>query len=217
MKARPILFSGPMIRALLEGRKTQTRRIVKPQLTHDDSRPFSAVHMLDGYAVFDGGEVKCPYGIPGDLLWVRESLDAITGCDAEYAADGTRVGDAMGWDRWIGADYKLPLKAIPSIHMPRWASRLTLEITDVRVQRLQDISEEDARAEGITDGGCLNCGVSEPCGCSDPRPDARDAFAWLWHSIHGEESWHANPWVWCISFRVHRCNVDELLRQREAA
>lgn len=69
------------------------------------------------------------------------------------------------------------------------------------IERLQDISEEDAAAEGISDGGCLNCGEPEPCGCADPKPDARDAFARLWHSINGEESWHANPWVWVVEFK----------------
>ncbi|HCI6686938.1 TPA: hypothetical protein NPP45_005248, partial [Klebsiella pneumoniae] len=86
----------------------------------------------------------------------------------------------------------------PSIHMPRWASRILLEITDVRVERLNAISEEDARAEGIIDGGCLNCGETEPCGCANPEPDATDAFAYLWQSIYGQENWNANPWVWVI-------------------
>lgn len=84
--------------------------------------------------------------------------------------------------------------------MPRWASRILLEITDVRVERLNDISEEDARAEGIIDGGCLNCGEPEPCGCANPEPDATDAFAYLWQSIYGQENWNANPWVWVIEF-----------------
>jgi hypothetical protein len=92
-------------------------------------------------------------------------------------------------------------KWVPSIHMPRWASRILLEITDVRVERLSDISEKDARAEGIIDGGCLNCGESEPCGCANPEPDATDAFAYLWQSIYGQENWNANPWVWVIEFK----------------
>ncbi|MGU7800820.1 hypothetical protein ACV2ZF_26720, partial [Escherichia coli] len=89
----------------------------------------------------------------------------------------------------------------PSIHMPRWASRILLEITSVRVERLNAISEEDARAEGIIDGGCLNCGEPEPCGCANPVPDATDAFAYLWQSIYGQENWNANPWVWVIEFK----------------
>ena len=88
--------------------------------------------------------------------------------------------------------------------MPRWALRLTLEVTDIRAQRVQEISEEDARAEGISDGGCLSCGKSEPCGCSNPRPDARDAFCWLWDSINAKRGYgfSVNPWVWAVTFRV---------------
>ncbi len=90
----------------------------------------------------------------------------------------------------------------PSIHMPRWASRLILEVVNVRVERLQEITEEDARAEGIIDGGCLNCGESEPCGCDNPNPDARDTFIYLWNSINGKKHpWTSNPWVWVIQFK----------------
>ena len=85
--------------------------------------------------------------------------------------------------------------------MPRWASRILLEIIDIRVERLQDISEADARAEGITDGGCLSCGEHEPCGCTNPTPDARDSYIRLWESINGADSWAANPWVWVVEFR----------------
>ncbi|HBY0000972.1 TPA: hypothetical protein MIM87_28360, partial [Klebsiella variicola] len=103
-----------------------------------------------------------------------------------------------GWDS--APNDAEALKWRPSIHMPRWASRILLEITDVRVERLNAISEEDARAEGIIEGGCLNCGEPEPCGCGNPEPDATDAFAYLWQSIYGQESWNANPWVWVIEF-----------------
>jgi hypothetical protein len=86
--------------------------------------------------------------------------------------------------------------------MPRWASRIALEITAVRVERLQEITEKDARAEGIIDGGCLNCGEHEPCGCNNPQPDARDSFVWLWDSINGKTCpWSSNPFVWVIEFR----------------
>jgi hypothetical protein len=101
----------------------------------------------------------------------------------------------QGWDRSESG-----IRWRPSIHMPRWASRITLEIAAVRVERLQDISEDDARAEGITDGGCLNCGNPEPCECASPEPSARDAFCYLWHQIHGCNSWHTNPWVWVVEF-----------------
>lgn len=190
MKERPILFSGPMVRAILAGTKTQTRRIVKPQ-------PPSRWNHLHG-AVFCSGEhersggclgdavLPCPYGVPGDRLWVRETwgefgptIDAEQ--DFRYRADGYQPPAGRVWR--------------PSVHMPRWALRITLEITDVRVERLQDISEESARAEGAI-------GWSERLpGRWDCRGTARDAFRDLWQSINGPDSWDPNPWVWVISFR----------------
>jgi hypothetical protein len=181
MKERSILFSGPMVRAILAGTKTQTRRGVKrldvragmPQPENDSLLSLCS-----------------PYGQPGDRLWVRETW-AWFGCErlpceVLYRADGhTKLYD--GYGRWR-----------PSIHMPRWASRILLEITDVRVERLCDISEADARAEGIK--------VDE-CGHAIREEDhvawggARSAFADLWASINGPDSWAANPWVWVISFR----------------
>ncbi len=163
----------------------------------------------------------CPFGDVGDRIWVREayrfpaSLDDVspTGVGEMAVATGYRKPWAPTFyeftgtfsDGWKG--FETPPKVSdagklrPSIHMPRWASRILLEITDVRVERLNAISEEDARAEGIIDGGCLNCGEPEPCGCANPEPDATDAFAYLWQSIYGQESWNANPWVWVISFK----------------
>lgn len=191
MKARPILFKPDMVRAILDGRKTQTRRIVNGE------------HLGCLNAGLGANSETCPYGAPGDLLWVREA----------WGNGATRVMYKAGCNRM----YRPPEGWKPSIHMPRWASRLTLEITDVRVERLQGISENDARAEGIADGGCLNCGEHEPCGCAEPKPDARDAFIHLWRSINGEESWSANPWVWVIQFQPHRMNVDAFLRDQEVA
>ena len=138
-----------------------------------------------------------PYGQPGDQLWVRESW--------AYHPDGKdkeilyRATDS-GWD-----DNNTGLRWKPSIHMPRWASRIQLEVTDVRVERVQEISEEDAKAEGISDGGCLNCGNSsdpEACGCDYPKPDFRDSFANLWDSINAKRgySWESNPYVWVVEF-----------------
>ena len=215
MKERPILFSGDMVRAILEGRKTQTRRAVKPQpgdhmripmltqngwqfMTHPDQ-------LRDTVSSW-----RCPFGIPGDRLWVRETWSTRSGADGlrPIQISPNRVGKEPIWYKADGAqsypeyDKQPQGKWRPSIHMPRWASRITLEITGVRVERLQDMSEEDARAEGIVDGGCLNCGEHEPCGCNDPQPDARDSFIYLWESIHGEDSWNANPWVWVIEFRM---------------
>jgi hypothetical protein len=197
--ARPILFSGPMIRAILNGEKTQTRRIA------------SLAQCVN--------KKGCPYGDPGDLLWVRETWQAIhvsfdpeTGLYDDFYTPKTIPKDnpSNWWAvRYAATDPEANdnkedrgFSWRPSIFMPRWASRITLEIAAVRIERLQDISEDDARAEGITDGGCLNCGNSEPCGCASPEPSARDGFCCLWHQINGLNSWHANPWVWVVEFRV---------------
>ena len=223
MKERPIIFNGEMIRAILDGRKTQTRIPIKPQPTEcglvfrragvsekleDDFYAWEDDGLLLDEHSEDGGPCQrlCPFGVVGDRLWVRETYTTAEriwdgdscrsfmvpgivrgGSFFRYRADG-EIDDA----RWR-----------PSIHMPRWASRITLEITKVKVERVQEITEEDARAEGIIDGGCLNCGKPEPCGCSDPRPDARDAFVWLWDSIYAKRGfgWDSNPWVWVIEFR----------------
>jgi len=164
MKERPILFSGPMVRAILEGRKTQTRRIVKPQPLRDR-----------GVMAFNDGEhpqMRCPYGKPGDRLWVRETwCPDVEPYTFRYKADGDEP-----LERWR-----------PSIHIPRWASRITLEVVSVRVERLQNISEDDALAEGIT---LVERGTSPV-----------DQFNKLWESINGPGSWEANPWVWVVEFK----------------
>ena len=214
MKERPILFSAAMVRAILEGKKTQTRRVVKPR----KDLSFGCLlqpHELAG-EVNAGDYMNCPYGKPGDRLWVRETwcgqLDSYTSqliynedgniYKCLYRADGEHVvlddGDGFTKHNKDGSEAS-PWK--PSIHMPRWASRISLEITGVRVERLNDINESDARAEGITDGGCTNCGNPEPCGCASPSPDARDSFINLWEQINGPCSWIANPWVWAVEFR----------------
>lgn len=229
MKERGMIFNGEMVRAILDGRKTQTRRIIKNQYeapewsvkpalaprtkrhTHDwwlptGTRPYSA---LPG----------CPYGLVGDRIWVRETFSLLGNEDAcpvdwddnivNDKKDAARIYKASCWQKpnnyglWSIPDRETEFEGAwtPSIHMPRWASRITLEITNVRVERLNAISEEDARVEGIIDGGCLNCGEPEPCGCANPEPDATDAFACLWQSIYGQENWNANPWVWVIEFK----------------
>jgi len=185
MKEHPILFNSEMVRAILDGRKTQTRRLVKPQpwWVADPSVPFSTPD------ADPKGIIKSPFGTVGDRLWVRETWGQVSfgkphhSLDCFYRADG---------------DSSRVLKWHPSIHMPRWASRINLEITAVRVERVQDITEEDAIKEGVN-GGCLNCGVKAPCGCSMPRPDFRDGFAFLWQSIY--DNWDTNPWVWVYTFR----------------
>ena len=169
-----------------------------------------------------------PFGAVGERIWVREiwaTLGNEDGCYVDWednlckgdersaariyrASCEQRPGDYGLWSIPDDAYWKPHTKEHkfegawrPSIHMPRWASRILLEITDVRVERLNAISEEDARAEGIIDGGCLNCGEPEPCGCANPEPDATDAFAYLWQSIYGQDNWNANPWVWVIEFK----------------
>lgn len=162
-----------MIRALLEGRKTQTRRICKGQRALSNAHDFQ----LD----------RCPYGTPGGLLWVRESHYIIGEHRwVHYRADGSN--NLRDPSQWTG-----PWK--PSIHMPRWASRLTLRITDVRVQRLKDISVADAKAEGAQHGDFMH-------------PDATVSFQALWKSINGADSWFDNPWVWALTFEVIKQNVD---------
>ncbi|HBS0038477.1 TPA: hypothetical protein L9I23_002932 [Klebsiella pneumoniae] len=199
MKERGMIFNAEMVRAILDGRKTQTRRIMAPQPADDIERCIfpnpEAIGWKSSLRHKHGSTTAhfCHYGKPGDRIWVRETWNKYGGL-LTYRADHDWIDD-MRKETVCTAEW------VPSIHMPRWASRILLEITDVRVERLNAISEEDARAEGIIDGGCLNCGEPEPCGCANPEPDAADAFAYLWQSIYGQESWNANPWVWVIEFK----------------
>ncbi|HHT0446928.1 TPA: hypothetical protein ACTW57_002269 [Klebsiella michiganensis] len=210
MKERGMIFNGEMTRAILDGRKTQTRRIVKGT---EGAVKFCKEWDINGEEVFvvlgekdhTGmnpvlGAISCPLGDVGDRIWVRE-----TWAEAGASAPDLKLYRA-NYPEHVPSYYEnVPpaneIRWTPSIHMPRWASRILLEITDVRVERLNAISEEDARAEDIIDGGCLNCGEPEPCGCANPEPDATDAFAYLWQSIYGQENWNANPWVWVIEFK----------------
>lgn len=212
-KERPILFSAPMVRAILDGSKTQTRRIVKDLqgADYDDfaswNRPATTLdaarkHGRFGFTgrIYENGNIGspfsicCPYGQPGDRLWVREACADI-GPRLTYRADADDGAHCMV-KRWT-----------PSIHMPRWASRILLEIVSVRVERLQDISESDAMAEGIKGrkvwsdtriGGHMVYGLgSDNDWCVTPQ----QAFWELWESINGEESRGANPWVWVVEFK----------------
>jgi hypothetical protein len=215
---RPILFSGPMVRALLSGQKTQTRRIVKPQPTSWDANP--ALLMWKGDHFWPAEPPASPYGVPGDRLWVRETwtaavahahgLDACDCADVDvtYPADGTtrHISEyaILDHEKATGRDWYLPKAAqagknVPAMFLPRFASRLTLEVTDVRVQRLQDISNEDAIAEGCPGGPDVE-------GYSERVPaDPYEEFAILWDSINGDRAdWNSNPWVWAISFKVIR-------------
>ena len=222
-KERPILFSAPMVRALLDGSKTQTRRVFKVKNGSLWPNPNDLPGMRQILR-------NCPYGQPGDRLWVREAwrigswnedlgLWALDYCDGPLKKF---VGDPTDWDGekfaalWmqccdeltkkgieIGDDDRYhwepgesPLRWRPSIHMPRWASRITLEITGVRVERVQDIDIADASAEGVTDTGSL---ILDKAGNEQGGPIAE--YAVLWESINGPGSWEQNPWVWVIEFK----------------
>lgn len=192
-KERPILFSGPMVRALLDGSKTQTRRVVKRQPPADvASIRVSHYHptVIDrrgdeqpGAEIFgaysDDGEwgSKFPYGEPGDRLWVRETF-------RDYTEHELGLAYRADWP-----DENIKRQWIPSIHMPRWASRISLEVTAVRVERLQDISRGDAMDEG--------CPFPNMATGDDPRT----WFSDLWSQINGAASWDANPWVWVVEFK----------------
>lgn len=202
MADRPIHFSAPIVRALLDGRKTQTRRVLKLQ-----PEPLGRFVGFSGSA--ETARCKVRYA-SGDRLWVREAVITGYGIDDKY---GRPTGDKRVWYRatdsnltWFDPDTETTLDNPPwrpSIHMPRWASRLTLTVTDVRVQRLHAISEADAVAEGVqtgTYGGARN----------PSRSTHRQEFSWLWDRLHGHDAWNANPWVCALTFTVHRCNIDQM-------
>lgn len=198
MKERPIIFSAPMVRAILDGTKTQTRRIMKPQPTHDAHGIFwKTPHD------FSGVESMSPYGQPGDRLWCKEGFgvrfdEEIGGCVIYYRAGGEKV-DMLCHTAFIDepGTFRRPQM------MRKWASRITLEIVSIRVERLQDISEEDALAEGVeqfADGsGFTIPAKGGKLGSWKRRPE--EAFADLWESIHGDGSWTRNDWVWVVEFK----------------
>ena len=204
MKETPILFSGPMVRALLEGRKTQTRRVVKPQPFHyqaggcwmlevrGNARCLGQSDWLEG----------CPYGQPGDRLWVREAWQALHSDDRVKPRDILPTTDRSAWPCYpASGDYVMGGRIRPSIHMPRWASRLSLELTAMRVERLLAITEADALAEGITPcpGGAF--GVEDPF---TPHNSAVKAYFALWDSLNDARGfgWASNPWVWVLEFKL---------------
>lgn len=232
---KPILFKDDMIRAILEGRKCQTRRIMKPQPKKNEhgwtqwrhqgvviseqnvihqpfEKQFPVVLQTDGLAYL------CPYGKPGSRLWVRETwsdvnLQGAPGIAYRADDDIRDLMDEPGFHDKDGAfnyddervkPYHFAVwsedllsgaegRWRPSIHMPRWASRITLEITDVRVERLQDISEEDACAEGADQAEHLDA--------PEGSYSFTEGFRRLWKSIYGPGSWDANPWVWVVEFK----------------
>lgn len=206
-KERPILFSGAMIRAILDGSKTQTRRVITPQ-PHAGVRrsPFVGSGWEDGH----GYELRCPWLV--DRLWVREKWGSADGYYQGHENDAASVvayaadKQAIQWDAhtprtipaWDIAQWNWDvMKWRPSIHMPRWASRISLEIESIRVERLQDITEEDAKAEGIETWARAYCSR-----LPEDELTARAYFELLWNSINREtHPWESNPFVWMIAFR----------------
>ena len=203
MKESPILFSAPMVRALLAGTKTQTRRIFKPdRMTWDANGRYTTYAMRGGELSTTGsGPFKpsswlhyCPYGQPGgDRLYVRETWAAQHVYDhlpPRLIPQDARIHYAATEDRG-GLLWR------PSIHMPRWASRITLEITSVRVERLQEIDIADAQAEGVSDTGAF---ILDGEGNEQGGPIAE--YAVLWDQINGDGSWESNPWVWVVELKA---------------
>lgn len=231
MIERPILMSAPMVLACLrdENPKTQTRRIIKPQpaRVYSPGDAPTVAEEVYAYATLDEGWMiiragrqprenalvsRCPYGVAGDGLWVRENCRATS--DHEYRSRVTYAAGGAHWpientadaaDRWgrlYRYDHKRrdPGPLVPGIHMPRWASRISLSVTDVRVERLNEISAADAKAEGLTligiEWGVPGLAETWRAECHDPRR----AYRILWEHINGPGSWAANPWVWAVTF-----------------
>tara|TARA_R110002124_G_scaffold173690_5_gene341365 strand:+ start:24048 stop:24704 length:657 start_codon:yes stop_codon:yes gene_type:complete len=216
MTERPILFSGPMVRALLDGRKTQTRRIIKPQPDWDLPEPCCSTTVEGWQGPIDRATWacnadptadlrRCPYGGPGDSLWVKETwrprpAQQDWDLDVRYAADGEvrTIKDGEFGDR----DWLMPKAArtgnVSPLFMPRWASRLTLDITDIKAERLQDISEADALAEGTQEPSLRDLGGD----LTQAAWSERHVYSRLWKHINGPTSWDANPWVWAVTFTV---------------
>lgn len=236
--SKPMLFSGPMVRALLEGRKTQTRRIVSDGNTQGNWK-WSEYHQEKAWvdpgpspAGNPGPYLKAqvraealrakkwtaddvivdriyPRVSPGDAMWVRETwAPTLRGRGLygwqdliEFPADGTKIEVPKEHTAWFDRVSEHGYHNRPSIHMPRWASRITLKVTDVRVQRLQDITREDALAEGIDQSFT---GTQPGFGIASLEAFAVLAYSRLWESINGKGSWDANPCVWAYTFEVKR-------------
>lgn len=216
-KERPILFSAPLVKALLAGTKSQTRRLVKNAPPDADG--------CERQVGMDGGEffrflrpgridpgIRCPFGGRGDRLYVRETwshdgpdLDSVRATHEDIMGPADGLGYGPYYRATMHPDEAETLVWRPSIHMPKWASRITLEVTGVRVERVQDITEEDAKAEGVMpfpydpEGDCWTA--------AEPSQKYRTAFNYLWGEINGwdgPKSWAAGPWCWVVSFKVVR-------------
>lgn len=208
MKERPILFSGEMVRAILrdEDPKTQTRRVVKPQPTDriegkGNGRFWTTIPSIGGetgkYSIH---EIACPYGRPGDRLWVRETFADLRGqgfpAPFGYAADCRPGSDSDQARKDYGVKWK------PSIFMPRWASRIELEVVDVRVERVQAITEDDAKAEGV---------IYSARPGSELGNGYRNRYRELWDELNAKRGhgWDRNPWVWVVKFeRIKPCSTE---------
>lgn len=227
MTDHPIIFSAPMVRALLDGRKTVTRRLAwrsesdirKMDFICDGERPNPLSRPAGAAGIQMAGKYWlrptnwCSVNI-SDRLWVRESLQSFAReprATAQYVADITGVPHRGVVDGWCDgrAYWQWDRKSLPSIHMPRWASRLVLSVTAVKIERLQEISEADAIAEGVYTGKDGDLG---PLDIS-----ARALFADLWRKLHGPDSADANPEVVAITFTVHKCNIDAMPSAEVAA
>ncbi|QHI88717.1 morphogenetic protein [Klebsiella sp. MPUS7] len=206
MIERGMIFNGEMVRAILDGRKTQTRRPVKFPVHDKNLGCELAGNELAG-ELSAGNYLNSAFGKPGDRIWVRETFCPVD--DTQYggekwvdyrATPKFEASHPAGWD--CAPNDAEALKWRPSIHMPRWASRILLEITGVRVERLNAISEENAASEGVAQfrGGFWK--HYQP-GWTQHQLSARGSFVTLWKSIYDEESWQSNPWVWVIEFK--RC------------
>jgi hypothetical protein len=213
MKEKPILFSSPMVRAILEGRKSQTRRIIKPQPLGERFSAFVGgyddIPKMARFWIPDKSgnnnpliqDIKCPYGQPGDILWVRETWVNNNG---ELPIDLGFVYKADLGSAELEYSKELKVKWKTSIFMPREACRIRLEVTDVRVERLNDITDADAKAEGIDyviDKITGYCGRDYLSGGYNLMTTPYHGYRSLWKSINGNGSWEKNPWVWVIEFK----------------
>lgn len=223
MTDKPILFSGPMVRAILEGRKTQTRRVLKPQPTAGE---FQGVLTDTNEALFGHTDItrhcqaiRVPCAA-GDRLWVREAWRTSPAYDdlkpSWISGDKGIFYEADGfWKSWEGGETGLISggRKRPSIFMPRWASRLTLIVADVRAQRLQDVNYDDLLAEGIQSTEIY---IRREKACVENNSEcgsvSRASFQELWDSLNATRgyAWADNPWVWAVTFIAHRCNIDQM-------
>ena len=195
MKETGLMFKAPLVRAMLEERKAQTRRIAKPVRHPDLGNVYSPGALVLEHEPQHVINRACPYGQPGDRIYVRETFSHFErnenfkeGCECFYRADG----ECVALQPWR-----------PAIHMPKWAARITLEVTSVRVERLNNISESDCWAEGIEEvihdfDDASQCDMAKRLGCS--IEEAKPLYAQLWEQINGPRSWDANPWVWVVNF-----------------